>query len=58
MWNPIHGGGWTFSKNVSSPALTVWDRQCLEDSKQKDDSINESMNYEGVYGTAPSTPGL
>ena len=29
---------------VSSPALIVWDRQDLEDSEQKDDSINKSMN--------------
>ena len=30
----------------------------LEDSEQKDDSINEIMNEEGVYRTAPATPGL
>ena len=33
-WHMTHDGGWIFSQNVSSPALTVWDRQCLEDSKQ------------------------
>ena len=25
------------------PALAVWDRQCLEDSEQKDHSMNESV---------------
>ena len=36
----------------------VWDRQCLDDSEQKDHLMNESVNYEGVYRTAPATPGL
>ena len=35
---------------VSSLAFTVWDRQCREDSEQKD----QQMNYNG----APATPGL
>ena len=38
-------------------ALTFWDEQCMEDSEQKDHSIIESVNYEGVYRTAPDTPG-
>ena len=42
-WHMTHGGGWTFSHNFSSPALTVWDRQCLEDSEWKDDT--GSVNY-------------
>ena len=37
-------------------ALLTWDRQCVEDSEQKNDSINESMSDEGVYRTAPATP--
>ena len=37
-------------------ALLTWDGQCLEDSEQKNDSINESMSEEGVYRTAPATP--
>ena len=45
-------------QNLSSPALTVWDRQCLGDSEQKDDLVNESMNDEGVFRTAPATLGL
>ena len=36
----------------------VWDRQCLENSEQKYHSMNESMNDEGVFRTAPDTPGL
>ena len=38
MWHMV-GGGLTFSQNFSSLALTVWDRQCLEDSQQKDPKI-------------------
>ena len=61
-WHVTHGGEWTFSLNVSSLALTVWERQCLEDSERKNQrinqSINQSMNYEGVYRTASATPGL
>ena len=44
-----HGGRWIFSQNFSSPALTVWDWQFLEDSERKDHSNHESMNH---------TPGL
>ena len=32
--------------------------QCVEDSEQKNDSINESMSDKGVYKSAPATPGL
>ena len=39
MWHMV--GGWTSSQNFSSPAFTVWDRECLEDSEQKVDSMNE-----------------
>ena len=42
MWHMLRG--WTFSQNFSSLALTVWDRECLEDSERKDDSMNEWMN--------------
>ena len=61
-WHMTHGGGWTFSQNFSFPALMVWDGQCLEDSEQKDDRLNESMNewikVEGVYRTALAAPEL
>ena len=53
-----HGGGCTFSQNVSPPALPVWDRQCLEDSERKDDLMNELLNDKAVYRTATATPGL
>ena len=51
MWNVTYDtwSGWTFSQNVSSPALTVWDRQCLEDSEQKDDSMNQWINLINNY---------
>ena len=39
-------------------ALTVWERQCLEDSEQKNHStnewINELINDESVHRTAPA----
>ena len=35
------GGGWTFSQNVRSLALTVWERQCFEDISPKDELIDE-----------------
>ena len=51
-------GGEHSCKNVSSPALRVWDRQCLGDSEQKDHLMNELIIHEGVYITAAATPGL
>ena len=53
MWHMV---GSENSLKISSLFLTVWDGQCLEDSKQKDDFINEWTNYEGVYRTARATP--
>ena len=53
--------GVTFSQNFSSPALMLWDWQCLEDSEQKDllpnEWINQSNNDKGDFRTAPATPG-
>ena len=46
MWHLTHSVWWTFSQNVSSLALTVWDWQCMEDIWTKgsiDQSINESQ---------------
>ena len=55
-------GGWTFSQNFSSLALTVCDLWYYEDLEEKahrmNEWMNESMNYEAVYRTAPATPGL
>ena len=52
-------GGKHSLKFFSFPAFTVSDRQCLEDSEQKDDLINkwiiELINEEGVYRTATAT---
>ena len=42
MWNVTHGGGCKVSLYFCSPALMVWARQCLDDSEQKDHSMNES----------------
>ena len=63
MWHVTHGGGgWTFSQNFSSLALTAWDLWCVEDWVEKDDWLNETMNqwvsYEAVLRTALGTPGL
>ena len=50
--------------NVSSSAHTIWARQCLQDSEQKDDSnewyewINQLISYGGDCRTAPASPGL
>ena len=52
-----HVAGWTFSQNLSSLALPVWDWECLEDILTKG-SFNELINYMAVCRTAPSTPGL
>ena len=41
MWHMTHLGGWTFSQNFSSLALTVCDLWYYEDMEEKpDDSIN------------------
>ena len=54
-------GGGTFSQNISSQALSVWDWQCIEDSEQKDHLMNEWMIYliiyKVVYRTALSALG-
>ena len=61
-WHVTHGGCEYYLKASAPPALTVWDRQSVEDSEQKDhlinQSINPSINGEGVSKTAPSTQGL
>ena len=44
--------------NFSSLALTVWDRQCLEDYELKDELLNKSISNGGFCRTAPATPGL
>ena len=51
-------GGWTFFENFSSLALTVCDLLYLEDLEEKGDWMNQSINVEAVYRTAPATHGL
>jgi hypothetical protein len=43
MWYVTCGGGWPFSQNSSSLALTVWNRQFLEDISTKDEFIKQIM---------------
>ena len=57
-WHVTCLGGWTFSQNFSSLALTVCDLWYYEDLEEKADSLTELMNDEAVYRTAPATPGL
>ena len=56
------GRRWTFSHNFRSLALMVWVYWCLEDWEAMDLSLNELINElisdEGIYRTAPATPGL
>ena len=65
MWlmtyDTLHMTGWvmwTFSQNLSSLALTVWDWRCFEDLEENDESVNELFIDKGVCRTAPATPGL
>ena len=55
-------GGWTFSQNFSSLALTICDLWYYEDLEEKAGSIsiwmNELINDEAVYRTALAPPGL
>ena len=46
------GGRWTFSQQVSSLALTVWEWRCFKDLEEKDDSVGFLINYQGVCRTA------
>ena len=58
MWHMTCLGGWIFSQNFSSLALTVCDLWYYEDLEEKADSVNESMNDKAVYRTALAIPGL
>ena len=58
-WHVTGGGRWTFSQNVRSLAIAVWDRRFDEDIFTNHDrlhKINELINDEDVYRTAPATP--
>ena len=43
-----HGGGCTLSQNVSSLALKVWERQCIEDWEEKDHSLNQLILHNPI----------
>ena len=43
MWHMTHGGVWIFSQNFSSLTLTVWDRQCLEDSERVKNALSRTL---------------
>ena len=58
MWHARCCGGWTFSPNFSSLALTVCDLWYYEDLEEKADGLNQWMNDKAVYRTAPATLGL
>ena len=40
MWHMTGGGGWTFSQNVRSQALTVWEWRCFEDLEENGHLLN------------------
>ena len=48
MGHVTHDGGLIFSKNVSSLALTVWERQCFEDWEEKDHSLNRPYHIHHI----------
>ena len=52
------GGGWTFSQNFSSLALTVCDLWGYGGNGELTHWLTELINDEAVYRTAPATPGL
>ena len=61
MWHVSRLGGWTFSQNFSSLALTICDLSYYEDILGKgwlNEIMNEWISSEAVCRTAPSTPGL
>ena len=58
MWHMTHRVWWTLCQIFSSLALTVWKLWWFEDISTKERWLNQSINYGGVYRTAPATPGL
>ena len=57
-WNVTHGGGWTFSQNCSSLALTVWVWRHFKDFQEKDQwmmkVLVEHLWLYRVYSQCPS----
>ena len=56
MWHMTRFGGWTFSQNFSSLALTVCDLWYYEDLEEKDDSNNQWMTR--LFVGQPRLPSL
>ena len=58
-WHVTHDGGWTFSQ-MSVPQLLRFgiDSALKILNEIINQWINEIMNLQGVYRTAPATPGL
>ena len=44
IWHVAGGRRWTFSENISSLALTVWEWRCSEDNSIKDDWLTQLIN--------------
>ena len=57
-WHMTCCGGWKFSQNFSSLALTICDLWYFEDLEEKADWLSDWINYKGVFRTAPATPAL
>ena len=43
-WHVTHGGGQTFSQNVSSIAVMVWERHCFDYIFTMDDWLSHAIN--------------
>ena len=50
-WHVTGGGGWIFSQNVSSLALSDWTGKWFKDLEEKDDSIKKLIDDKGVCRT-------
>ena len=58
-WHVTHGGGWTFSQNVSSLTVTVWVGKWFEDLEENAELLNQIINSnEAVCRTRPASLGL
>ena len=44
-WHMTDGVMWTFSQNLSSLSLTVWEWRCSEDLEEKGDSLNKLISF-------------
>ena len=52
------GGRWTSSQNFKSLAPTVLESMSFEDLEENYDCLSKRLNHDGVWKTAPATPGL